>query len=67
MPTTACPTNLLPRGRRGRLTLGVGMLLLSAAVLAVLLLRDEPRVWRLALFVPLWIGGLGLFQGLAST
>lgn len=59
--------NIGPRGQRRRLTFGV--VLLGAAVLLGLLLVavDAARPWRLALFVPLWIGALGVFQALDKT
>jgi len=59
--------NIGPRGQRQRLTFGV--VSLGAAVLLGLLLFvvDAARPWRLALFVPLWIGALGISQALDKT
>jgi len=59
--------NIGPRGQRRRLTFGA--VSLGAAVLLGLLLFavDTARPWRLALFVPLWIGALGIFQALDKT
>jgi len=59
--------NIGPRGRRRRLTFG-GVSLGAAALLGPLLfVVDAARPWRLALFVPLWIGALGIFQALDKT
>jgi formate-dependent nitrite reductase membrane component NrfD len=59
--------NIGPRGQRQRLTFGV--VSFGAAVLLGLLLFvvDAARPWRLALFVPLWIGALGVFQARDKT
>jgi hypothetical protein len=43
------------------------MLLVSAALAAWLIATDQPRVWRLLLFVPLWMAGLGLLQAKEKT
>jgi len=59
--------NIGPRGQRQRLTFGV--VSFGAAVLLGLLLVvvDAARPWRVALFVPVWIGALGIFQALDKT
>jgi len=59
--------NIGPSGQRRRLTFGV-VLLGAAALLGLLLFAvDAARPGRLALFVPLWIGALGIFQALDKT
>lgn len=60
-------SNIGPRGQRHRLRLG--LVALGAAVLlaGVLLTLGAPHVWRVALFVPLWIGTLGVFQARDKT
>jgi hypothetical protein len=59
--------NIGPRGRRQRLTLGV--VSLGAAVLLGTVLRAFGAApgWRLAPFVLLWLGALGIFQALDKT
>jgi len=40
----------------------------AAVLLAVLVFAlDAGRAWRVALFVPLWIAALGIFQALDKT
>jgi hypothetical protein len=59
--------NIGPRGQRRRLTFA-GVSLGAAALLGLLLFAvDAARPWRLGLFVPLWIGALGIFQALDKT
>jgi len=59
--------NIGPRGQRHRLRLG--LVALGAAVLlgGMLLTLGAPHAWRVALFVPLWIGALGVFQARDKT
>jgi hypothetical protein len=47
----------------------MGVVFLAAAVGlgVVLVLVGAARGWRLALIVPLWVAGLGLFQARAGT
>ncbi len=59
--------NIGPEGRRRRLRMGLvsfGVAVLLAIVISAL---GAPRGWRLTLFVPLWIGALGIFQALDKT
>ncbi len=59
--------NIGPRERQRRLRMGLmsfGAALLLAVVIFAL---GAPRAWRLTLFVPLWIGALGIFQALDKT
>ena len=59
--------NIGPRGRRRRLRMGL-MSLGAAVLLAVgIFALGAPRAWRLTLFVPVWIGALGIFQALDKT
>ena len=58
--------NIGPRGRRQRLTFGVVSLGI-AALLAFVLLLGPPNALRLVLFIPLWLGALGIFQALDKT
>lgn len=59
--------NIGPRGEQQRLRLGF-MALGAAGLLGALLFGlHAPDVWRLTLFVPLWIAGLGVFQAHDKT
>jgi hypothetical protein len=62
-----CVANVTPAGRRRRLALGVALLGVALAAAAVLVALGAPRPLRLALFVPYWIGALGLFQAQTHT
>ncbi len=53
--------------RRHRLILGLVAWAVAGAGLAVLLETDAARLWRLALFVPLWAGAIGFFQHREKT
>jgi uncharacterized membrane protein (UPF0136 family) len=64
---TVCVANVTPAGRRRRLALGVVLLGVALAAAAVLVALGAPRPLRLALFVPCWLGALGLFQAWAHT
>jgi hypothetical protein len=59
--------NIGPRGRRQRLTLGVVSLGVAAVLGTVVLAVGAAPGWRLGLFVPLWLGALGIFQALDKT
>ena len=54
-------------GRRRRLLMGVVFLAAAVGLGVVLVLVGAARGWRLALIVPLWVAGLGLFQARAGT
>ena len=55
-------TNMTSGGRQRRLLMGIIMLVVAAALGVGLVAEGAGRAWRLALFVPLWVAGLGLFQ-----
>jgi hypothetical protein len=59
--------NIGPRGRRQRLTLGVVSLGVAVLLGTVLLAFGAAHGWRFALFAPLWLGALGIFQALDKT
>jgi hypothetical protein len=59
--------NMTSGGRRRRLLMGVIMLVVAAALGVWLVAGGAGRAWRLALFVPLWVAGLGLFQARERT
>lgn len=54
--------NIGPRERLKRQISGAVSLALAIAGAVALLLFDAPRLFRLALAVPLWMSGLGFFQ-----
>jgi hypothetical protein len=59
--------NIGPRGQQQRLRLGVIGLAIAGVLAAALLGFGAPRGWRLLLFVPWWIAGLGMFQARDKT
>ena len=46
---------------------GVVLLVLGGVAAFFLLQSHAPRLWRVALFLPFWVGGLGLFQATGRT
>lgn len=59
--------NLGPRETRKRMIFGVVMLGVGVALTAILFFLDARGPWLLALFVPFWLGALGLLQGREGT
>jgi hypothetical protein len=49
------------------MTLGLFAVGVSAAAALVLLAAGAPKPWRLGLFLPLWLGMLGIFQAKEKT
>lgn len=64
---TACIANIGRKERRKRMTFGVIGLAAGVIAAAALVATDVARAWRLALFVPFWMGGLGVFQAREKT
>jgi hypothetical protein len=62
-----CIANIGPRGRRQRAWFGVVALGLSLAGAGALLALGVARPWRLALFLPLFAAGTGIFQAKEKT
>ncbi len=60
-------SNIGPRGRRQRLALGLVSFGIAMLLGVVLFGFGAARGWRLVLFVPLWVGALGIFQALDKT
>lgn len=59
--------NIGPEGQRARLIYGLAGLGIGFVIVLGMLYFDVGRWWRLALFVPFWQGGLGIFQALHKT
>ena len=60
-------TNIGPRERRKRLAFGVAMLVLGLGGLAVLIVAEVDRPWRIVLFAPFWLAALGYLQAREGT
>ncbi|HEX8281916.1 MAG TPA: hypothetical protein VF588_00955 [Pyrinomonadaceae bacterium] len=65
--TTPEEANIGPRERRKRRLLGIVSLTVAVGVAFVLVAFGAPRWWRLAVFFPLWMAGLGLLQAREKT
>jgi hypothetical protein len=63
----ACIPNIGPNERRRRLTWGALALGASVLLAAALVVGGADRRWRLIVFLPFWIGGLGVFQAEEKT
>ncbi len=67
MEGALCIANIGPGERRKRMRFGISFLVAGGFVGGLLIGFDVHRLWRLTLFVPFWMGGLGLFQALEQT
>lgn len=63
----SCIINIGPRERQKRFVFGVTALFLSVVISAIFVIESVPAVWRLFLFVPLFVGALGFFQARDRT
>lgn len=63
----AVTANIGPREVQRRLLTGFAMLALGILIAVVLMLTGVHRVWRVALFLPFWMGALGMFQAREKT
>ena len=59
--------NLGPAGRRRRLIMGIVMLAVGVAGAGFLLLAGAGPALRALLFLPFWVGALGVLQARAHT
>jgi len=59
--------NIGARERRKRLTVGVVALSFGVIIAVLLVVVRAPLVWRLPLFLPFYVGGLGVFQARDKT
>jgi hypothetical protein len=66
-PNTVCIANIGPRERQRRLVIGIVGLGVSAAAASALVVSGVSVAWRVGLFLPLMVGGLGFFQWREQT
>jgi hypothetical protein len=62
-----CVPNIGIVGRRRRWQFGAALLAAGVGIAALLVATGAPRVWRLALFLPFWVGALGVLQAREKT
>ncbi|HWS99425.1 MAG TPA: hypothetical protein VN256_04060 [Pyrinomonadaceae bacterium] len=59
--------NLGPRERRKRRLMGIVSLTVGVGLAFVLVVYGAPRLFRLVIFFPIWMAGLGLLQSRERT
>ena len=59
--------NIGPRGRDQRMRFGLVGCGVALVLGMALLMLGTPRGWRALVFVPLWLGALGVFQAQGKT
>ena len=62
MDASVCSANIGPRERRKRLMFGITTLAASIVISFLFVFYGVRPVFRLPLFVPLYVGALGFFQ-----
>jgi hypothetical protein len=67
MDASVCIANIGPRERRKRLVFGIVTLAASVVISFLFVFYGVQPVWRLPLFVPLYLGALGFFQARDRT
>jgi hypothetical protein len=67
MDASACIANIGPRERRKRLVFGIVTLAASVVISFLFVFYGVRPVFRLPLFIPLFVGALGFFQYRART
>jgi hypothetical protein len=67
MDSSVCIANIGPRERRKRLKSGVTALAISVVISFLFVFYRVPPVFRLPLFVPLFVGAVGFFQARDRT
>jgi hypothetical protein len=63
----ACIANIGPRERRKRLVFGIAALAVSIVISFLFVYARVRPVYRLPLFIPLFVGALGFFQARDRT
>lgn len=66
MSATVC-ANIGPKAIGLRRRAGYVGAAIALALLAILLVIEAPRLWRLALLAPLWMAALGFLQAREKT
>jgi hypothetical protein len=59
--------NIGPREQMKRRAMGIVFLIVGAGLAFLMIAYDAPRLFRAAVFFPLWMAGLGLFQAREKT
>lgn len=59
--------NIEPAGQRQRRVFGMVMLAIGAVLAVGAIAMHVDRVWRLGVFMPFVLGGIGIFQATAKT
>jgi hypothetical protein len=59
--------NIGPREQLKRRVMGIIFLIVGAGLAFLMIAYDAPRAFRAAVFFPLWMAGLGLFQAREKT
>jgi hypothetical protein len=67
MDASVCIANIGSRERRKRLTFGIATLVASIVISFLFVFYGVRSVFRLPLFVPLFVGALGFFQARDRT
>ncbi len=67
MDASVCIANIGPRERRKRLMFGIATLAASLVISFLFVFYGVRAVFRLPLFVPLFVGALGFFQARDRT
>jgi hypothetical protein len=67
MDTSVCIANMGPRERRKRLVSGISALAASVVISFLFVFYGVRPVFRLPLFIPLFVGALGFFQARDRT
>jgi hypothetical protein len=67
MDTSVCIANIGPQERRRRLMFGITTLAASIVISFLFVFYGVRPVFRLPLFIPLFVGSLGFFQARDRT
>ena len=59
--------NIGANEQRKRRILGIVALSVGVSLAFVLVISGAPRAWRLVIFFPIWLAGLGLLQAREKT
>ncbi len=65
--TSSAAINIGPREQTKRRMLGLVALTIGVGAAFVLVIFSAPRWWRVVIFLPIWIAGLGLMQAREKT